>query len=265
MIAGVSTRGFDERSKGFQVFLFRIFITVLVVVALAGATFLFLSLYLYLKEAPFLRLKEVRIKGINRLSQNEILTITELDRDQNILSLDIKTMNTKLGQHPWIQKSTIKRTFPDGILISVQERKPIAVIHLGKFYYVDERAVIFDQAKGRDLAAHPILTGIGREDLEKGDKKARLLLKKALQLLKMTQNHRILPYRSISQIHLDRALGLLVYTMKKGTEIRMGFGDFETKFQRISKIWSPVRQMDLAYIDVTIPGKIIVKQKRTNR
>jgi len=240
----------------------RVFIVTLILVALAGTTFLFLSLYLFLKGSSFLRLKEVKIEGNNRVSTDEIRAITELDDEPNILSLDIKALNRRLGQHPWIEKSMIKRILPHGIHIMIHERKPLALIHLGKFYYVDGKGVILNQALGKEKGAYPILTGLRREDLEKGERKAHMLLQRALDLLKMTQEDRILPYRSISQIHLDRAVGLLVYTTGKGTEIRLGFKDFKRKFERLSKIWPIIRPMELSAIDCTIPEKIIVKQKR---
>lgn len=251
-----------KRPKGSERFLLRVFIITLIPVTLAGATFLFLSVYLFLKGASFLRLKEVKIEGNRRVSSSKILAITDLEDGPNILSLDIKALNHRLGQHPWIEKSMIKRELPDTIYIVIQERSPIALIHLGKLYYVDENGTIFDQAMGRDKPAYPVLTGIRREDLEKGEKKAHLLLEKAIHMLKMTRDGRILPDQSISQIHLDRAVGLLVYTAKKGTEIRMGFDDFERKFQRLSQIWPTIRPMKLRAIDCTIPGKIIVQQKR---
>lgn len=255
----------DEWSKGYQGFLFRVFIITLVLVSLAGTIYLFFSVYFYLQGASFLRLKEVKIEGSHRVSGDEILAVAQLDKEQNILSLDIKALNRRLAEHPWIEKSTIKRVFPDGIHIVIQEREPMAIIHMERFYYVDAKGVIFDQAKGRERAAYPILTGIRREDLEKEDRKARLLLEKALKLLKITQDTKILPYDSISQIHLDKAVGILVYTIDRGMEIRMGFEDFERKIRRLSKIWSIIRAMKLDYIDSSIPGKIIVKQKRTEK
>ncbi len=258
----ISRRNIGKRSKGSQTFLLRVFIITLIPVTIAGAIFLSLSAYLFLRGASFLNLKEVEIKGNKRVSTNEILAIAELEDAPNILSLDIRALNRRLGQHPWIEKAMIKRVFPDGIQIVIRERNPMAVIHLGSLYYVDEKGVIFDQAEGDDKADYPILTGIKRENLENGEKKARMLLERALYLLKMTHNEKILPYRSISQIHLDRAVGLLVYTIDKGTEIRMGFDSFERKLQRLSKISSVIRSMELSSIDCTVPGRIIVQQKR---
>ncbi len=265
MVRGALRRNADEWSKGYQGFLFRVFIITLVLVSLAGTTYLFFSVYFYLQGASFLRLKEVKIEGSDRVSAEEILGVTQLDQEQNILSLDIKVLNRRLVEHPWIEKSRIKRILPDGIHIVIQERQPLAIIHMERFYFVDAKGVIFDQAKGRERARYPILTGIRREDLEREDRKARLLLEKALKLLKMTQVTKILPYDSISQIHLDKAVGILVYTTDRGTEIRMGFEDFERKIRHLSRIWSDIWPMKLDYIDSSIPGKIIVKQKRTEK
>ncbi len=258
----ISRRNVGKRSEGSQTFLLRVFIITLIPVAIAGAIFLSVSFYIFLRGATFLSLKELKVKGNRRVPTKEILAIAGLEDGPNILALDIKALNRRLGQHPWIERAMTKRVFPDGIEIVIRERNPMAVIHLGTLYYVDEKGVIFDQAEGREKGAYPILTGIRREDLEGEEKKARMLIERALHLLKVTHNHKILPYQSISQIHLDRAIGLLVYTTGKGLEIRMGFGSFETKLQRLSKIWSVIQSMELSSIDCTIPGRIIVQQKR---
>jgi cell division protein FtsQ len=254
----------SQKPKGYQSFLGRVFIITLIPVTVAGGIFLLLSLYLCLKEASFLRVREIRIEGNRRISTNEILAITGLKEGPNILALDIRALNRRLGQHPWIEKAMVKRRFPDGIHIVIEERKPLALIHLGRLYYVDQQGAIFHQAKDQEKAAYPILTGIRREDLEKGEKTACRLLQKALDLLRMTHGAGILPYRSISQIHMDRAIGLLVYTIDRGTEIRMGFDGFEGKFQRLSKIWPAIRSMEPDIVDCNIPEKIIVQPKRSD-
>jgi len=265
MTLRMQTTNPNTRPKGYQRFLLRVSVITLIPLSVAGVTFLFLSLYLFLRGAPFLRLKEVEIEGNRRVPTDEILAIAEVEDKPNILSLDIKALNRRLEGHPWIEGSTIKRIFPDGIRIVIQERKPMALIHLGRLYYVDVNGEIFHEASGRERAAYPIVTGIRREDVENKERKAYMLLQKALQLLKMTQGNKILPYRSISQVHLDRAVGLLLYTTKKGTEIRLGFGDFERKLQRLSKIWPAIRSMELCFIDCTVPKRIIVGQKRSGK
>ncbi len=93
-----------------------------------------------------------------------------------------------------------------------------------------------------------------------------MLLQSVIRLLKMSRDRKtVVPYPSISQIHLDRAVGLLMYTTDRKTEFRMGFDDFERKFRRLSRIWSVIQPMDLDYIDCTIPDRVIVKQKTGRR
>lgn len=248
-------------AKGYQKLLFRIFVMTLVPVSLAGAIFLFLSLYLFLRGAPFLRLREATIEGNKRISKEEILALTGLTEKPNILTVDIKTLNRNLGHHPWIEKSMIRRVFPDGIRIVIHERVPVALVHLEKLYYIDENRVIFDEVRSGEKSAYPILTGISSEDLERDDRKLNLLLRAALHLLEVSQGNAILSYHSISQIHLDRAVGILVYKIDKGMEFRLGFANFETKLERLSRIWPLIRSMELRSIDCTIPGRIIVQKK----
>ena len=256
------TKNREKGTKGYQRFLFRIFVVALIPVSLAGAIFLFLSLYLFLRGAPFLRLREATIEGNNRISKEEILAMTELAEKPNILTLDIKKLNRNLGHHPWIEKSMIRRVFPDGIRIVIHERVPVAIVHLEKLYYIDQNRVIFDEVRSGEKSAYPILTGISSDEIEGDDRKLNLLLRAALHLLEVSQGNATLSYHSISQIHLDRAVGLLVYNTDKGTEFRLGFASFETKLERLSKIWPLIRSMELTSIDCTIPGRIIVQKKR---
>ena len=46
---------------------------------------------------------------------------------------------------------------------------------------------------------------------------------------------------------------------------RMGFADFEEKFQRLLKIWPVIRSMDLRSIDCTIPEKVFVQPVRSDK
>jgi len=258
----IQGQSLDGKPRGLERFFLRVFVITLIPLTVAGGIFLFLSVYLFLKGAPFLRLEEVRIEGNRRVSRDEILAITGLEGGPNILALDIKGMNRRLGEHPWIERCTIRRELPGTIRIAVREREPIALIHLGRLYYIDANGVVFDEARGRDKAAYPILTGVRREDLEKGEAKTRRLVQAAIHLLEISRRSPVLPYRSISQIHLDRAVGLLVYTMERGIEVRMGFGDFERKLSRLSRVWPTVRSMELCAVECSIPGKIIVQSKR---
>jgi cell division septal protein FtsQ len=250
-----------NKTQGNQKFLHRVFIITLIPVSFAGVIFLFLSLYLFLREAPFLHLKEIAIQGNNRISTEEILTITGLTEKPNILTLDIKALNNKLGEHPWIEKSTIRRVLPDGIRITIQERSPLAVVHLGKLYFIDENRNIFDEVDPGKKSAYPIMTGLSREEIENNDRNTSRLLRATLHLLKASRSHAILSYESISQIHLDKAVGLLVYTTAQGTEFRLGFGNFNRKLQRLSKIWPLIGSLRVSAVDCTIPGRIIVQKK----
>jgi cell division protein FtsQ len=260
----ISTRDKGERAKGYQGFLLRVFVITLVPITLAGAIFLCLSLRTVLKRASFLRLKEVTLEGNNRVSRSEVLTVARLTDETNTLFVDIGEVSRRLTEHPWIEQSTVKRIFPDGIRIVIRERNPMALVRLERLYYLDEKGKIFDQAKASDETAYPVLTGLCREDLEKRDEKACRLLQTALHLLELTREVKILPYRSISQIHLDQAIGLLVITKDRGIKFHMGFNDFEGKFQRLSQIWRTIQSLEPSRIDCTIPNRIIVQPKRVD-
>ena len=261
----ISTQERGEKAKGYQGFLLRVFVITLIPITLAGTILLCLSLRMVLKGASFLRLKEITIDGNNRVSRSEVLTITGLTDETNTLFIDIGGVNRRLTGHPWIEQSTVKRIFPDGIHIVIQERNPMALVRLERLYYLDEKGKIFDQAKASDATAYPVVTGLRREDLEKRDERACRLLQTALHFLHLTRKVKFIPYRSISHVHLDRAIGLIVYTKDQDVEFHMGFNDFEGKFKHLSQIWRMIQALEPSHIDCTIPNRIIAQQKRVDR
>jgi cell division protein FtsQ len=263
MTERTSKESADKRRRSSQAVLFRVFVITLIPVTVSGAIFLFLSAYLFLRGAPFLQLRYVDIEGNKHISDKEIISTIELEGEPNILSIDIGTLNEKLAQHPWIERATMRRVFPDGIRIEVLEREPVAVAKFkDEFYFVDRNGVIFDKAIKEDRKKYPLLTGPERESIERGDRKTILLLQRAIDLIEMTRRVKIFRQNAISQIHLDRAVGLYMFMAGKETEIRMGFADFERKFRRLTKIWDTIQSMEIVSIDCTIPDKIIIEQKR---
>ena len=236
--------------------------TILIVVV-AVLAFICRVVYGYMVDSPLLTLREVVIEGCRKISEREILSMTQLDRRPNILSVELDALRNKVETNPWIARAEIRRIFPDSISIKVTERRPAAIILLDRLYYIDVQGAIFARVPEDQDIDYPILTGLHREDFKANPDQSRALLSKALTLVTVMEDGEVLSKKDISEIHMDKAFGISIYTKEGAIEIKLGLDHYEPKWKRLERVWRHLREMSLnpLSIDCNYEKRIIVKMR----
>jgi cell division septal protein FtsQ len=222
--------------------------------------------YGYMTDSPLLALREVVIEGCRRISERDILSMTQLDRRPNILSIKLAALRSRVETNPWIERAEIGRIFPDKISIKVTERRPAGVILLDQLYYIDAQGVIFARVpKGFEIE-YPILTGLHRDDFKTHPQQAWKLVSRALRATGLLDRGDVLSQKDISEIHVDKASGITIYTDHGAVGIILGFEGYEAKWKRLVKVWKHLRQEPLkpAYIDCNYEKWVIVRMRDTH-
>ena len=67
------------------------------------------------------------VRGHQRLSAGEVLSLVDGLRGQNILTIRISEWQQKLLASPWVESATIRRVLPATLEITVNERVPWAL------------------------------------------------------------------------------------------------------------------------------------------
>lgn len=236
--------------------------TILIVVV-AVLAFICRVVYGYMVDSPLLTLREVVIEGCRKISEREILSMTQLDRRPNILSVELDALRSKVETNPWIARAEIRRIFPDSISIKVTERRPAAIILLDRLYYIDAQGAIFARVPEDQDIDYPILTGLHREDFKANPDQSRALLSKALTLVTVMEDGEVLSKKDISEIHMDKAFGISIYTKEGAIEIKLGLDHYEPKWKRLERVWRHLRETSLnpLSIDCNYEKRIIVKMR----
>ena len=246
-------------------FLKGLFKATILVLTVAVVAFLWRVVYGYMKETPLLTLNEITVEGCQKTSQKDILSMTQLDRQTNILSIDLAKLRSKVQANPWIERAEIRRIFPDRISIKITEREPVAIILLDRLYYIDGQGVIFARVPKGNQINHPVLTGLNRDDFKAYPDEAWGLVSKALKLIRVIEGGEVLPQKDISEIHMDKVFGLSIYTNDGAVEIKLGLDLYEAKWKRLERVWRHLRKRPLkpAYIDCNYGKRVIVKMRNT--
>jgi cell division protein FtsQ len=226
--------------------------------------FLFLGhwSYVHLLEAPFFRVRKVEVEGCQRIARETILSFTKMEDMRSLFTVSLREIAKPIESHPWIEHVRVRKVFPNRIFIRIEERKPIAILQLEELYYIDTKGVIFSPVGDRDEYNYPILTGMTRQLLEKDSAEAKGLIMKALELLMIAERGRNFPLHEMSEIHMDKTLGIKCFTRDEGVEVKIGWGDFEEKLRRLSPIWADLQKRGIApaSIDCSDLRRMVVKR-----
>jgi cell division protein FtsQ len=123
--------------------------------------------YSKVMAAERLKVSHVEVRGGRFLSEAEVRDLLGPALGENILSLDIAQLTSRLRSSPWVSEATVARSLPDTLRVQVKERAPLALAELERLYLMDGDGVLIDvygpRTAGFDL---PIVRGLGKADEE---------------------------------------------------------------------------------------------------
>ncbi len=223
------------------------------------------GVYTYLLEAPLFQVREVEVEGNRRIPKQTLLSLVPMEEMTNLFAARLKKIASRFESHPWIEQVSIRKVFPHKICIQVEERKPIAILQLEELHYIDAKGVIFAPAGEGAGYDYPLLTGLNRQLMDQEAEVARLLMTKALELLRMVKNEKENPLQEISGIHLEKSYGIKCFAQNGGLEVEMGWDDFPEKLRRLSFVCSDLQKRGFfaTAVDCSDSKRMVVKKGMT--
>jgi cell division protein FtsQ len=217
--------------------------------------------YAHLLENPSFRVRQVELRGCQKVGQETLLSLASIEGMPNLFTLRLKDVARRLESHPWIERVSIQKAFPNKVVIEVKERRPIAIVQMGELYYIDENGVIFCRAGDGDGYNYPFLTGLGRQALEKDSEESKQLIAKALEVLLAVEQEKKDPLKEVSEIYIEKISGIYCISKAEGLEVKMGWDDFREKVRRLSLIWTDLgrRGFTVQSIDCSDVNRMVVK------
>lgn len=182
----------------------------------------------YIIIAPGSSYISVEVKGQQQISTDEILAIAGIRQDARWSDFNAAAAEKKLKYNPLFSQATVRKRFPDRVIVSVTERVPVAVA-VGEFegrsvpVEIDRDGVIFRVGAESNSRALPLITGINMANPVPGSS-LNAQLKPLLRQLEelVTTSPRLLA--SVSEIKIDpKAYGsydLILYPVHIAIPVR---------------------------------------------
>ena len=125
--------------------------TMLIAIIAGGITFAMVS--------PIFNIQEIQVLDNKEISSDTIISLSGLSKGQNIFRFLTNKIEEQIKQEPYIKEAEVKRSFPNKIEITVQEReRAFSAEFLNGYAYIDNQGYILQISN--DSLGLPILQGI---------------------------------------------------------------------------------------------------------
>ena len=182
-------------------------------------------------QSDLFRICQVLVKGCDRLTEEEILRLSNVTAQDNLLSLDLKSIATSIEAHPWVHTVEVKRKLPDHLMITIKEHTPVALLNSDKMYLVNKQGEIIDELSTEEPVSLPIITGIDPKNIINHQ------IQKAMELISMaSKGARTLGVNNISQIYIAKRDTLILYTADSGIPFHFDTENLSTQFSKAEKV-----------------------------
>ena len=111
-------------------------------------------------SSPHFAVRRFAISGNARARTEEVLTALSEWNGNNLVSLNLAPLASRLASHPWIESVTLTKRFPDALAVRVTERRAVALYREGEaFWWVGADGNLIAPYDSRDRTEYVILAG----------------------------------------------------------------------------------------------------------
>lgn len=217
------------------------------------------AVYSWLGRSRLFTVRDIDMNPCAYVTRDEVSGILSGVPRGNIWSLSSRDIGRRLRTHPWVRNVSVRKSFPDRLVVRIDERKPAAMINLDALYYVDEEGSIFKRLTAYDPKNFPIVTGFSRGELTARDAVTLQNLKRTLELLRAAESGAL--RKNVSEVHFDAQEGFTLVTRDAGLQLKVGMLDVREAMKRIEEAMPRLEKVGQArgIVDLKTAGRIFVR------
>ncbi|MCK6556539.1 FtsQ-type POTRA domain-containing protein [Candidatus Binatia bacterium] len=214
------------------------------------------------KEHQYFRVSAVDLSGNVRLTRADILQAAGISEGMSIWDALPHATRLRIEQNAWIERASVRRSFPNRISVRVRERRPLAIARLDGLYYVDRHGRVLGPLRDDDSRDFVIITGLAGDN---ADGFTAVGLHRAARLLRMCE--RVSCFESLSEVRVERRRGITVYPVRPPVAVTLGWGGWRHKLVRSARVfalWGGQAER-LENVDVSFRDQVVVRLRAEER
>ncbi len=237
---------------------------IMLIMAIMGFSALFMAGYAAVTRSDYFRTETIEVRGLSRLTDTIVLTQAKIKPGDNLLAVNLGLVRKRLLSHPWIAAAQVAREIPGTICIDITEHKAMAVLDMGRKFLMNTNGRIFKEYNSNDPRELPQVTGIAYADISLGEDALTTAMAAVVKVLQISRAEKsAIAYAQIRQVHVDREMGITLTAWEDQRRIKLGFTQFEAKYQRIKQLLPYLTQnrqwRKFETLDANNPDRIVVQ------
>lgn len=210
------------------------------------------------------RVLRVRTQGNSIVADSDIVRMAGIPKNGKLFDVDLNGTRRKVEGNPFMKSVSVARELPDGIAITVTERKPIAALVLDRIMYLDADGYVLPAVRSGKVFDLPVLTGeLPAADCLPGQQIRSRRLREALEILTTAERVGNELYHMISEIHCGPDSTYVLFTAESGVPVVFGRGDIAVKLVKLDGFWKQiVMQRGAAHlktVDLRFADQVVVR------
>lgn len=196
-------------------------------------------------------IRDILVFDNNHIDTKEIIASAEIRTGDSFFDIKLSEIDKRLKQNTWIKKVTLRKQFPNTLIVKVREAVPTALLSRNKrLYLVDEDGKILERIKGKTAHFLPLIKDISPKN-EKG-------MSEAIKMADVLSRKKFIANKESLEIGIE-SYGLTLSL--DGEFIKVGYGNYSAKFDRWIELEPEIRRkgLTLKYVDLRFKDSVIVK------
>lgn len=203
---------------------------------------------------PRLCIETIELVGASRAQEGTLRQLAGVEVGQNLVATDADAIEAAVVAHPWVAAATVKKRYPRGLEIRIEEHEPVALVALEHLYYADATGEIVKRYAPGERVALPVVTGLSRASVEDDDPEAKALLTEALGFLSAWASFHGESAPRVAEVHVDPVMGLSFVLEDDEARVQIGAAPYEEKFERWATVQATLEARGVVASRITLSG-----------
>lgn len=204
----------------------------------------------------------VVLTGNRYVSQLDVASAVGAGAEPSLFRLSLEGARRQVELIPWVRTASVRRIFPNRLLVDVSERSPVAYVNLGgRLRLVDGDGVLLEKPAEASFD-FPVLSGVDGT-MSAAERKARLALFQRLAQELKAQDRGAGWLVSEVDLSDDRDLKALLVQGHNTVLVHFGNQDFGERFRTFVTLLPEVQKTapSIDSVDLRYRGQVIVNPK----
>lgn len=212
-------------------------------------------------------ISSIKITGHEIISIKEYHSLVNSFTGSSTFSIDLRKIASIIEKHSYVKSARVSRLFPNGVLIEITERQPIAMVNAVPPMLLDRRGFLFPlrgsfSDYSLPVLSHFVATGNSYHEMNKNHSKSMAAAKQILHFL--ADEHPRL-FENISELRLNNHEDFEIILLEQPTKVVLGKNQFIKKLNVLMKFNNQLLSLnknitDYKKLDLRYDRQVVVRE-----